>query len=352
MSEDTQRESLSDYYQWHSSICETISYSFRDICQCSWLEIDLHRMLFLLTEPFSKQTLPTQVTQTLQKLMEPLFSERVLVYVTYSEGPEDLLTLYRKMDGRLRTALCMGLNTAGSVSFIRSEKESQSNLPSVHTLFEQIQQQVQQENREAYLEHLNELLDVMSEYIWEDFLKTLEQLARTVAVIGEAIPEHPVAEEQIQQLCKKIRSALSGQALVDCFLLLYDEIILQRQKINAHSAFHTMEYAVAFIQSNYADSDLNMAAISRKMNISPSYFGKLFHDYTGKSVPEYLTAIRLERARELLLQSPEKSIVEIAAEVGYPNPGYFSTKFRKHFGVSPSNLRNYSATVEAENYSE
>ena len=137
MLEDTEWESLSDYYQWQSSICETISYSFRDICQCSWLEMDFHRMLFLMTtqakEQPQGQELFSQITQSLQRMMETVFSGRVLIYVTYSNEQEDLLPLYRKMDGHLRTRLCLS-NTGsadGNIYIIEPQKNTQRIEPAV-----------------------------------------------------------------------------------------------------------------------------------------------------------------------------------------------------------------------------
>lgn len=355
MLEDTVWESLSDYYQWQYSVSEAIGTAFRTMGQCSWLELDLHRMLFLLTRtPEQKQQdqdLFSNVAATLQNLMDPLFANRVLVYVVYNNrNREELLSLYRRMDGRLRTALCLNSNAAntGNIYLSHSYEDLYRNTPELQPLFQQIAQQVQQEERDAYQDQLNHLLDTMSDLPWDEFTKQLDRLAQLIAAMGNVIPESTIEDSKLQKLRDKIKHAHERQTLLDCFLLLYDEIVLQRQKINGHSAFHTMEYAVSYLRTHYSDSELNMAVLAKKMNISTSYLGKLFHDHTGKSVSAFLTEIRLEQARMLLLQDPERSVVQIAADVGYPNPGYFSTKFKKYFGVSPSSLRNYSAIAETE----
>lgn len=353
MLEDAEWESLSDYYQWQNSISEAISQAFQNIGQCSWLEMDFHRMLFLLTqtpEQHKNQDLFSQVTNALQRMMEPLFANRVLVYAAYNSSDEDLLALYRNMDGRLRTALCLNSNPnkSGNIYLFRSGEDHRGSVPQLSELVQQVVRQVQQEERDVYLQELNRLLDAMAELPWEEFTKQLNLLAEAVVSIGDAIPETAMAASKLQQLRAKIQQAHERQALLDCFLLLYDEIVLQRQKINGHSAFHTMEYAVSLLKANYSDCELNMTALAKKLNVSPSYFGKLFHDHTGKTVSDYLTELRMERARELLLQNPERSIVQIAADVGYPSPSYFATKFKKHFGVSPSSLRNYAAISKTD----
>ncbi len=95
--------------------------------------------------------------------------------------------------------------------------------------------------------------------------------------------------------------------------------------------------AKAFIAENYS-GDITLDETSRQVDISPYYFSKLFKQETGQNFIEYLTEIRLKKAKELLGHS-ELSIKEICVRCGYSDPNYFSRIFKKYEGVTPSEFR-------------
>ena len=76
------------------------------------------------------------------------------------------------------------------------------------------------------------------------------------------------------------------------------------------------------------------------MDISPYYFSKLFKEETDQTFVEYLTAIRVEKAKEMLT-SPSSSIKEVCAAVGYSDPNYISRIFKKVTGQTPTEYREH-----------
>lgn len=98
-----------------------------------------------------------------------------------------------------------------------------------------------------------------------------------------------------------------------------------------------IDSAKAYIDSNY-NKDISLDDISRTMNLSPYYFSKLFKEETGENFVEFLTRVRIEKAKQLLA-SPEKSMKEICSEVGYSDPNYFSRIFKKVSGQTPTEYR-------------
>ena len=81
-----------------------------------------------------------------------------------------------------------------------------------------------------------------------------------------------------------------------------------------------------------------MDEVSYLVNISPYYFSKIFKEETGENFIEYVTNIRITKAKELLEKS-EFSMKEICAEVGYSDPNYFSRTFKKNVGVTPTEYK-------------
>ena len=95
--------------------------------------------------------------------------------------------------------------------------------------------------------------------------------------------------------------------------------------------------AMNFIQDNYS-REVSLDDVSGEVNISPYYFSKIFKEETGENFIEYLTRIRMEKAKELL-KKPEISVKEAGVQSGYTDPNYFSRIFKKQTGMTPSEYK-------------
>lgn len=104
-----------------------------------------------------------------------------------------------------------------------------------------------------------------------------------------------------------------------------------------HNALQ-IDKAKEYVRRRYSDPDLSLNEVARHVSISPSYFSSLFKRMTGKTFVEYLTEVRMEKARELLRLTSMRTY-EIAYAVGYSDPHYFSSAFKKHTGDTPTDYR-------------
>ena len=95
--------------------------------------------------------------------------------------------------------------------------------------------------------------------------------------------------------------------------------------------------ACTIINENLS-SEISLEEISKRVEISPFYFSKLFKEETGENFIEYITMARMQRAKELL-QDRSLSIKEISGEAGYADPNYFSKLFKKVVGMTPTEYR-------------
>ncbi|HEX7714107.1 MAG TPA: helix-turn-helix domain-containing protein, partial [Bacillota bacterium] len=96
--------------------------------------------------------------------------------------------------------------------------------------------------------------------------------------------------------------------------------------------------AKQYIGKNYAKDDLSLEEVAAYVKISPCYFSFTFKQEEGINFIDYLTMIRIEKAKTFLTASAYKSY-EVSYLVGYNNPTYFSTIFKKCVGLSPSAYR-------------
>lgn len=94
--------------------------------------------------------------------------------------------------------------------------------------------------------------------------------------------------------------------------------------------------------SQYIDehlgADLTINLLCHTLTVSKNFLYNSFHDSYGKTVNEYISERRVERAKELLVHSTD-SIYDIANSVGFDNISYFYTLFKKKVGISPTEYR-------------
>ena len=90
--------------------------------------------------------------------------------------------------------------------------------------------------------------------------------------------------------------------------------------------------------SDRLDGSVRVPELARLVGVSPTHLTSLFRRATGGGVLAHHTALRMARARQLL-DTTDATIAEVAREVGYDDPFYFSRHFRRHHGMSPSSFR-------------
>jgi two-component system response regulator YesN len=94
-----------------------------------------------------------------------------------------------------------------------------------------------------------------------------------------------------------------------------------------------------YIEHHYADPELSLNEVAAQANLSASHFSAVFSQQTGQTFKEYLTQIRMGKAKELLRMTTLRS-AEIAYQIGYNDPHYFSSVFKKNTGLSPMEFRS------------
>ena len=210
---------------------------------------------------------------------------------------------------------------------------------------ERIVECLKKRDKPGYLEAVDALLSACGMMPYEAFAAQLELLVRQIARAGRIVR---YAEGYKQKNAGPVRehiAALSGrEELVLWLESLYDEAALSISKVAGHSTAALMEEAVDYIRNNYDDSTLSVNLLADRLNISAAYFGKLFTEFTGTKMLDYVLKVRMEKARELLLSEPDCDIARIAELVGYNNSTYFTTAFKKYYGVTPSRFREYHVT--------
>ena len=94
-----------------------------------------------------------------------------------------------------------------------------------------------------------------------------------------------------------------------------------------------------YIDNHYAEN-ISRQSLAERFYVTADHLSHLFNKETGLSIPDYITRVRMNEAKRLLLQG--KTVSEAAQAVGYDNFAYFTTVFKKLEGVTPSEYRKQS----------
>lgn len=148
--------------------------------------------------------------------------------------------------------------------------------------------------------------------------------------------------QQHSKECHDIINQLPNQEtlseIITCIKQFCEIITTLLEKKNSAKNRHIIEFVCQFLEENYYQSDLGVEVMADKVQLSSSYLGKLFKAHTQMSFNDYLRNIRLETAKQLLLNTDE-SVISISEKVGIASSNYFFSLFKKKYGISPSQYR-------------
>ncbi len=150
-------------------------------------------------------------------------------------------------------------------------------------------------------------------------------------------PDYPAAVEGVfaALLYEVSRDTLASQFA--CTGLIYKLLSLLAPQEASGGSRDYLDEAVFYLSNNY-DRPIGISDAAAHVGLERSYFARLFRARMGQSPSEWLNAYRMNRAAALLADTDLK-IGEIARSVGFEDPLYFSRRFCKTLGVSPSAYR-------------
>ncbi|MGZ7444043.1 response regulator [Paenibacillus sp. TH7-28] len=102
-------------------------------------------------------------------------------------------------------------------------------------------------------------------------------------------------------------------------------------------------YAIQHYISSNIGADISLSSLAERFHFSPQYISKKFKETYGTTVMNYLTGLRMEKAKSLLSHS-DKAVLEVSRMLGYEDDNYFGKVFRKFTGESPTQYRKHHKT--------
>ncbi len=314
----------------------------------------------------------SMVKAALNCVVGPLMSNRIVLLVPYQADQlsyedrihivETARTLAAELENRLSAKFRIGIGRVRRMEDLqlsyREAVRALNDTPNPVTHIEDLQQSgvygeefpdeterrlfrfLEAGDTPAMLTELNIFFDWMIEHYPEDHdnicLKVLEYIiwAEKIAFESGTINySFSDRSNYLQTACSFTDYEALRQWFSDKMVCICDTI-RDYQESQSNSV---VKNAKAYIQEHYSH-DISLDDVSRAVNISPYYFSKIFKDESGENFIEYLTRVRIEKAKELL-QKSEPSIKEISSLCGYSDPNYFSRLFKKQTDMTPREYR-------------
>jgi two-component system response regulator YesN len=187
----------------------------------------------------------------------------------------------------------------------------------------------------AYIQPLNETAFrsyIIKNYIFIDIvLATAKFIHELGGSIDQIIPEINYVETLLMRIETLDQIREQAQRILVSALAFRDN-----QANNQYAEM--IHQAKEYIDNHYTTPEISLNEVATHVNLSPSHFSAVFSRETGETFKEYLTRIRINRAKELLRTTTLKSF-EICYKIGYNDPHYFSHVFKKNTNLSPKKFR-------------
>ncbi|GGJ57141.1 two-component system response regulator YesN [Anoxybacillus voinovskiensis] len=170
-------------------------------------------------------------------------------------------------------------------------------------------------------------------------LKQLEKLAQTPIKMGIGTIQSGI--DGLKQSYKEAALALYYLPSFSRVQHIHDVPLTESAEpinplaIETHQSM--IEQVEAFLHENY-HRDLSLEEVAASVHLTPHYFSKLFKKQTGQTFIDYVTTLRIEKAKELL-RDERLNIKEVCYDVGYKDPNYFSRVFKKWTTLTPKEYR-------------
>lgn len=319
--------------------------------------------------PFLRETLRSRINC----IVGPLILNRIMVYIPCPGGREEYETriailqaagvlrdrLIEKFDASFRIGVgrihhdlahmresheesLQALSRAGNreiVHIMDVSSEPRRTVRYPYELEKAVVADVTAGETEGALAHFDQLFREVERINDNRASDAATMLFELTTILQRLLWDLGVGDEPIHDRSAKLVKILSVQEMPLLRSMVRDQIAMSAEAVGEHRRQRQNSVITrirAYIEAHYMQ-ELALEDVSREVNISPNYFSRFFKEETGENFIDYLTKVRMQKARELLDEG--MSVKEVSYRVGYGDPNYFSRAFKKAVGVTPTEYR-------------
>jgi two-component system, response regulator YesN len=196
----------------------------------------------------------------------------------------------------------------------------------------------------AYLQPLSET--ALKSYLIKNylFMDVVLAAAKLVSELGGDIEKIVPELNSIETILANIQTI--AQLKEQAYTILVNALLFRDTQTSGQHV-KMLRQAKEYIDKHYMQADLSLDQVASQVNLSASHFSMVFSQETCQTFKEYLTEIRIQKAKEMLRTTSLNS-TDISYEVGYNDPHYFSYVFKKNTGFSPTEFRLQTQMIASQ----
>lgn len=150
----------------------------------------------------------------------------------------------------------------------------------------------------------------------------------------------PIDKQQLAEVLQRVRKQAArqnGHAAMNRLQPKQD-----KEALDGSCGHYAIDAIIAELNEQY-DRPFDLEQVSQQVGMSSHYVSRLFKQMTGQTITDYLIGIRIEKAKQFLIDYPHMKNYEIANSVGYADPVYFQKLFKKETGYTPKEFKELRA---------
>lgn len=201
-------------------------------------------------------------------------------------------------------------------------------------------------NKKEALESFNEMVNLLfvhNKYVYysgiqQIFIRFLNSISNTINILGLELSDIFHGENLYQELLEMDNL----QSINIWFQNIIDQITDYINSAVNEKKGKYLEQINSYLDDNLA-SNITLNTVAEHLELNPSYLSRMFKENMGKNFIEYLTDYRMEKSKELLVNTKLK-VQDICTKMGYSNSYYFIKIFKQHTGLTPGQYRKSYAS--------
>lgn len=251
----------------------------------------------------------------------------------------------QSFDESRRVLGCLLLDQNDDILFFDQLKDADSTAELPQKLLQQLDYAVEQMRQELCNQTIEQIVDSLTVSAQNKRIDLRIQCLNLYLITASKLTTTQV--QRINRLVgdellsmKYKRAAWTIDMCNSWLTMLFQSIIQLKKQHQPLNGQTVIEEVQSYLHDNFSQS-ITLTSVAEQFYISPNYLSQLFRKKTGDTFLGYLTKIRIERAKFLIVNS-ESKMYEICHLIGYEDPKYFRKTFEKIVGMNPSDYKNSS----------
>ena len=293
------------------------------------------RIQYMVFEIIGNESLPETILHAILSYLKSQISAEGSFYITAGESVQGISNAFISYSSAVGLIQNSFFFPTGSILTAKDPDTSVSPAAPPDSRFAHALSSQNPEEAEEFLRELQQhytnsrqsLPNLARDRYYRLFMQIENERVRTPLPTGE--------EDTILSAMER---CFSYQDLHETLVQKTKEYFKDLEKETPKPESTTIQMIEEYISQNYMRDGLSVKDISTHVFLSASYVCTVFKNETGRTLSQYITEYRMERAKQLL-SDPRYRITDISSQVGYSDGNYFGKSFKKYTGMTPSEYR-------------